>query len=65
MLKGATVGPVGPATAKGPRKVPSVPNAQRPTSYNEDHEYQELPEIIPDAVTYVNERFNVNDQDNT
>lgn len=61
MLKGATVGT---AAAKGPRKVPPVPNAQRPTSYNEDHEYQELPEIIPDAVTYVNERFNINDQDN-
>ncbi|XP_053405738.1 uncharacterized protein LOC123566534 isoform X4 [Mercenaria mercenaria] len=52
-----------PAASPGPRKLPGVPVLRMNST--EDHEYQELPDVIPpDAITYVNERFNV-DHDNT
>ncbi|XP_060563481.1 uncharacterized protein LOC132722900 isoform X6 [Ruditapes philippinarum] len=45
-----------PVSNKGIRELPATPINRQ---LSEDHEYQELPEIIPDAVTYVNDKFNV------
>lgn len=45
-----------PVSNKGTRELPATPINRQ---LSEDHEYQELPEIIPDAVTYVNDKFNV------
>ena len=48
--------PQGKGAPKGSRTLPQ-PHINRQIS--EDHEYQELPDIPPDAVTYANEKYNV------
>ncbi|KAL4228012.1 Src y 2 domains-containing protein [Mactra antiquata] len=51
------------------RVVPKIPTNQRNSHFQrqdtEEHLYQELPEIEPDGVTYVNEQYNTETVDRT